>query len=81
MDYIGWYKVYVRVYLLIYIFEIKLIQIIIIWRHASISELTPVIFDMELTHLGSDASIYVYFKNFSFCSYLKDYINVFFVEY
>ena len=27
-----------------------------IWRPQSLSELTPIIFKMELTHLGSDAS-------------------------
>ena len=29
-----------------------------IWRPPSLSELTPMIFDMGLTHLGSEASIY-----------------------
>ena len=28
------------------------------WRLTSLSELDPLIFDMELTHLGSEASIY-----------------------
>ena len=29
-----------------------------IWSPSSRSELTPMIFNMELTHLGSEASIY-----------------------
>ena len=28
-----------------------------IWRPPSLSELTPIIYDMVLTHLGSEASI------------------------
>ena len=30
-----------------------------IWRPLSLSELTPTLFNMELTHLGSKASIWV----------------------
>ena len=26
------------------------------WRSPSLSELTPILFNMEITHLGSDAS-------------------------
>ena len=29
-----------------------------IWRPPRLSELTPILFHMELTHLGSEASIY-----------------------
>ena len=28
-----------------------------IWRSSNLSKLTPIIFDTELTHLGSEASI------------------------
>ena len=31
-----------------------------IWRPPSLSELTPMIFDMGLTHFGSEASFYVF---------------------
>ena len=36
---------------------------IFIWRPPSLSELTPIIFTIELTHLGSDNSLR-YFKIF-----------------
>ena len=34
------------------------VHIILIWSPSSLNELTQTIFDMELTHLGSEASIY-----------------------
>ena len=34
------------------------------WRPPSLNKLTPVIFHMELTHLGSKASIYIHFKRY-----------------
>ena len=33
------------------------------WRPPSLSELSSIIFNMELAHLGSEASIYFYMKN------------------
>ena len=42
-----------------------------IWRSPSLSELTSIIFYMELTHLGLDASIYT---NNLFCFFIKFYV-------
>ena len=41
-------------------------------RPPSLSELTPIIFNMELTHLGSETSIYysIYIK--LFCAEIKE---------
>ena len=43
----------------------KKIHIILeyIWRLPSLSELTPMIFNMRLTHLGSEASISLFTSN------------------
>ena len=34
-------------------------RIMIIWRPPSLSELTPMVYNTGLTHLGSEASIYI----------------------
>ena len=39
-------------------YQSKYIDIFAIWRRPSLSELTPIIFNTGLTHLGSVASIY-----------------------
>ena len=36
------------------------------WIHPSLSEVTPIVFDIELTHLGSEAP-----KNIVFKQYIK----------
>ena len=30
------------------------------WMHPILNELTPIIFNIQLTHLGSEAFIYIY---------------------
>ena len=39
----------------------------IIWTPQSLSELTPILFNMELTHLGSNVSKYI--QNFFYISF------------
>ena len=38
--------------------SLSLINMIIIMRHPNLSELVPILYKMELTHLGPEASIY-----------------------
>ena len=45
-------------------YDCILLKINLIWRSPSLSELTPMIFNMELTHLGSKPSKYTYQINF-----------------
>ena len=40
----------------VYITDNKIKRLTCKWRYPSLSELTPMVFNMELTHLGSDAS-------------------------
>ena len=49
----------------------------IIWRPPELSELTPMIFDMKLTHLGSEASIYNKISNNTYMKILFAIINVY----
>ena len=44
------------------IFKVIIIRICHIWRSPSLSELIPIIYNMELTHLGLEASIYKFFS-------------------
>ena len=41
------------------ILYIEIHQLIVNWKPSSLSELIPIIFNIELTHFGSEASIYM----------------------
>ena len=41
------------------LFSYKWYNCYVIWKHPSLSELTPIIFNMELTHLGSEIFIQI----------------------
>ena len=50
---------------------LKQVCLFIIWRPPSLCELTPIIYNMELTHLGFEAFIYytkLQFKKYTFIS-------------
>ena len=42
-----------------YLLIFSLMKKLIIWKPPSLGELTPIIFNKGLTHLGSEASIYL----------------------
>ena len=50
-------KIYETSFDLIFILLISLLKVNDFWRPPSLSELTPIIFDRELTDLGLEASI------------------------
>ena len=52
------------------------------WRPPSLSELTPIIFNRELTHIGSKTSKYLIFYHkiqFGFPDFVKFNINIIFL--